>query len=367
MDIFGGLNLSKNANDLRKKFTGAMDYVKQESLTAVDVTSRKMSEGVALVNSADTKVTGTLNDYKSSAVEQLDGIVGAMSGGSLNFKDITKAVRVGRDGVTFDENDILSTVTGAMGYSVNRSGGAMMKIARDISGEFTRITGLNIGQILTSDGKKFSVNRNWRSMAGEETFRQIRRYTNMDDYIDVSVQAAIRSSIMKQAAELGMRDSYKSIWDNYPQGLGYYKRDAVLEAISTMITNGDILSVKAVADLLDRDGKNAIISKYPNLVEKIFSSFKFDDDVFPEDYPALRIEVMDLLTDLIGENWYYRNTEFGKALNLTVINSASKDIMTLLGGIPELVPLLCAAGVFRETSAKVELRRQFPTAPQFDY
>lgn len=372
MNLFDGLDLSKNVTNFKSGVENLMRDVRTNSLTPADVTTKNMSDGVALKTSNDTAVEGTITSYRSTAVDQLNGIIGSMSGGLLNFKNITKAVRMGRDGVTFDVGDILGTVSSEMGYQINSGGGrgmngAMQKIARDLSGEFNRITGLNLGQILTTDGSKFAVNRNWRGMVGNETFKLLTRYGGIDEYIDVSVQAALYSTIMKQAASLGMRDAYSRIYRQYPSGMARYARDAVLEAISEMITNGDILSVKAVADLLDKEGKSVILSKYPNLVEKIFSSFRFDDDVTPEDYPELRKVILDLLNDLIGPRWYYRQTEFGPALDLAVINTAGKDMVTLLSGVDELVPLLCTAGVFREYPATMELRKQFPTAAKFDF
>lgn len=369
MKIFEGLNLAPAVNRFKQGVTDSMRTVKNDSLTAVDVTQKNMKEGVALKTGNDTNTTGIISSYRSNVLEQLNGIIGALSGGALNTKKITKSVRIGPDGVRLDGIGLLDDVASTSGSRALKMGTAFQKgqLANELNKEFSRLTGLQVGGLITQNGQKFGINKNWRGSAGAEAFRLLGVYTPMNEYIDVSVQAAIRSAVMKKAAEFGMRDLYKNLFNSYPQGMGFYQRDAVLEALSIMITRGDILSIKAVADLLDREGKNVILSKYPNFVEKLFSSFTLDDDVFPENYAELRVVLEELLVDLIGPSWYWRETQFGQALNLIIINSASPDMIKILGTSETLAPLLCSVGFYREGSATVELRRQFPDAPQYAF
>lgn len=369
MNIFEGINLAPAVSRFKENINSSMRTIKTDSLTPVDVTQKNMKEGVALKTGNDTQTTGILSSYRSNVVEQLDGIIGALSGGALNTKKITKSVKIGPDGVRLDGIGLLDDVVGVTGNRSLKGGSAYQKaqLANELNKEFTRLTGLNVGGLITTTGEKFGINRNWRGAAGAEAFRLLGVYTPINDYIDVSVQAALRSAIMKKAAEFGMRDLYKNLYKSYPAGMGFYQRDAVLEALSIMITRGDILSIRAVAELLDREGKNVILSKYPNFVEKVFSSFKLDEDVYPEGYAELRVVLEELLADLIGPNWYTKNTQFGPALNLTIINAASPDMVKILSTSEVLAPLLCTVGFYRESSALMELRRQFPDAPQYAY
>jgi len=126
-----------------------------------------------------------------------------------------------------------------------------------------------------------------------------------------------------------------------------------------------------VLKLLDEDdggtGANSkiLMSKYPNLVSTLFSNFKFDDDVFPEDYPALLEKMLAVLEKIIGQQWWLTYTEFGMAQNLAIMTRVSKDMVTLLSGYQPIIPLLATAGKFQEVSCLVELRTQFRGAAEF--
>lgn len=371
MNPFEGLNLAPDVQSFRKNTTTAIQGVKDNSLTPVDITSKKMKEGIALKTSRDTGLKGQVTAYRDTVVDALDGIIGALSGGTLNTKDLTKAIKIGRDGVMFDENAILSTVSRAMGYPVSSQTGAHRKLAQDISREFQRITGLNVGGIISSDGKDFRLKNKAGGSVAAETMKQLTKFFGFDEFIDRSVQSAMYNSIYNNAALNGMSDSYRKIYYGYPPGFEWIRRDATLEALQNMITNGDIKSVQVVLDILDEDddglqaNRKIIASKYPNFIENLFSNFKFDDDVFPEDYPGLLAMLLDVLERIQGDNWWLKHTEFGDVLNLAIMTRASKDMVTLLQGFPPIIPLLCTAGIFNEESALVVLRRQFKGAAQF--
>lgn len=371
MDAFAGINLAPDLDLFRKKTNTSMQKVKEDNLTPYSVTQSRMKTGIATKTSRDTGVQGTITEYRDNVVDVLDGIVGALSGGLLNTKDITKAIKVGRDGVTFSTDNILQAASRQLGYPVNSEAGGMRKIAGDISKEFSRLTGMNLGQLITSDGKTFKTNKNWRGILGGETLRMVNRMTGLDKFVDRSVTASLYNSMYYNAAQFGMKDGYRAIWSAYPPGFGDVRRDATLEALRHMITNGDIESISEVLKILDEDdnglgtNRKIILSKYPNFVSNLFSNFHFDDSVFPEDYPALRDVLLDVLGKIIGENWWMTYTEFGMAQNLAIMTRVSKDMVKLLSGYDPLVPLLCTAGKFSESSCLVELRSQFRGAPQF--
>lgn len=371
MDAFSGINLAPDLTSFKKNTNTAMQRVKGDNLTPYNVTQNRMKTGIATKTSRDTGVKGTITEYRDSVVDVLDGIVGMLSGGLLNTKDLTKAVKVGRDGVIFDENGILAAASRRMGYPVNSPEGAMRKIAGDISQEFKRITGLNIGGLITSDGETFRVTKNWRGKAGAETFRMLGKLTGLDEFVDRSVTASVYNSLYYNTAMFGMSGSYRSIWNSYPNGFGFARRDATLEAFQYMIINGDIESMTEVLKLLDEDdngngsNRKILMSKYPSLIPTLFSNFKFDDDVFPEDYPALLAKLLEVLEKIIGPEWWMTYTEFGMAQNLAIMTRVSKDMVTLLSGYQPIIPLLATAGMFQEASCLVELRNQFRGAAQF--
>ena len=371
MDAFEGITLAPAVDAFKKNVNIAMQKVKEVNLSPYSVTQYRMGEGIAKKTSRDTGVQGTITEYRDNVVNVLDGIVGAISGGLLKTTDITKAIKVGRDGVTFSTDDILRAASKQLGYPVSSTSGAMRKIAGDISREFSRMTGMNLGTLITSDGKTFKTNKNWRGLIGGETMKMVTRIGGLDKILDRSVTGALYNSMYYNAAQFGMKDGYRGIWNSYPNGFGDVRRDATLEALRYMITNGDIDSVSEVLKILDEDDKGLgtnrkiIMSKYPNFVENLFSNFRFDDGVFPEDYPALLAVLLDVLEKIVGDDWWMTYTEFGYAQNLAIINRVSKDAITLLSGYEPIIPLLCTAGKFQEASALVQLRAQFRGAPQF--
>lgn len=373
MDIFGGVDLAPSLNLFKKNTNNSMQRVKEDSLTPVDVSQKNMQKGTALKTSKDTGLKGTVTDYRDTVVSALDGIIGAMSGGYLNTKDITRSIKVGRDGVTFDENNILRAVSTKMGYPVSSESGAMRQVASDISKEFNRVTGLNIGRILTSDGKNFKVSKNWKGQMGGEVFKQLTKFTGMDDFIDVSVRSAVYNSLYYNASRFGMKDSYRRIYNTYPLGFEKIRRDATLEALQYMITNGDIDSIDEVLKILDEDdggltaNRKIISSKFPNFIEILFSNFRFDDDVFPEDYPALLAKLLSVLERIRGHEWWLTYTEFGMAHNMAIMTRVGKDMRTLLSTYEPLIPLLCTIGNFSEEKATVILKRDFKGSAIFPH
>jgi hypothetical protein len=356
MDLFSGLDLNPSVTSFQSNTNTAMKSVKESSLTPADVTTANQKQGVALKTSRDTGVMGTISEYRSTAVEQLNGIIGSLSGGTLNLKDLTKSIRMGPDGITFSDNAIISAVSGAAGYKVSGQSGAARALSASLAAEFKKITGLNIGNILTTNGTKFRVNDNWRGQLGKQTLNMLGKAAGLDDLLDVSVKGAFYNSVLKNATIFGMSDSYRKIWDSYPKGFDLIKRDAAIEAMENVITNGDVESMDAMLKLFDTQTKNVLLGKYPRFVSILFSNFRFDKTAIPEEYPIIRAKLLAILEDLIGPEWYMKQTYFGKVLDLGLMNNASPDLKTLLQPVDDLVPLLCTAGMFHDASALGQLR-----------
>lgn len=362
--IFDGLNLGEGLNSFKKQTNSQMGTVKEGVLTPMDVTGDKLKEGVALVKPQDTSVKGTITKYKSSAVSELDGIIGMLSGGLLNTKAITKAIKIGPDGVTLNDDSILSSASNQMGVPVSGKTSAMRKLASMVTSEFKAITGVNLNGVITTDGKGYRINGNWRNSVGRETMSMIQKFTGINEFIDTSVQNAMYNSVMKMAAGLGMSDSYKSIYDLYKDRRS--AQQIMVDAVRTMIARGDIVSIDAVLALLDQQGISAINAGYPEFIKTLFSRFRFDQDVYPEDYPLLQAKLMSVLDRVCGPEWWMAYTQFGVAYDLTLINSASKDMITLLSSIEHLQPMIATAGMFMERSAVAELKRTLKNAPVYN-
>jgi len=366
MDMFSGLNLGEKLSAFQSNTNNAMKNVNSSTLTPMDATAKNIKEGVALKTARDTSVSGTISQYRSSVVEELDGIVGFITGGLLKTSDITKAIRVGRDGVTFSDDAIIAAVGGSLGYPVNGKSGVMRKIASGVSAEFKRITGLNIGSILTANGTEFRVNKNWRGQVGQQVLRMVGDTIGIDEFLDYSVKGAIYNNVLYNAVGYGMTGSYAKLYAAYPPGFYALRRDATLVAMQTAITNGDLESMDALLKLMETESRMTLLGKYPNFISDLFSKFKFDDGVYPEDHPAVLAKLKSVVSGIAGEEWYYRYTAFGKAYNLGLIMNVSADMKVLLLQWPEIIPLVAFAGQFKETKPIDQLRSMFPNAAQFD-
>ena len=365
--LLDGFDIGKDVQAFKQTTNQSLSTVRGDTLTPINTTTQRLNEGVALVNPNDTSLTSRITNFKGQYIEQLNGVVGAISGGLLNVKDITKSIRIGKDGVMFSTDSLLSAVSTQLGYPVSGKTGAMRKIGNTITKEFNRLTGLNMSQLITIDGGKFRVTEDWRGQMGGEILTELQEFAGVDEYLDVSVQTSLYNSILYNSSIFGMSDAYKSLWDNYPyEGL---RQDAFIEAIGFMIKNGDVTSVDVVMGFLDAQGKNALLNKYPDFIEKLFTNFKFDKGVLPEDHPALKAKLLAILVRVAGENWMYRETQFGKAYNLGLVSNISDDMVTLLSPITaseesnEYIPLLCCRGAFQEQSALAVLDRSFSDAP----
>jgi hypothetical protein len=365
--LLDGLDLGKDVKAFKTSTNTAMRSVRGDTLTPINTTTARLDEGVALVNPQDTTLKDRISNYRGQYIEQLDGVVSAISGGLLNTKDITKAIKVGRNGVVFDTDNILYAASSKLGFPVSSEKGAMRKLASSLNKEFNRLTGLNVDQLLTVDGESFRVGENWRGQIGESLLDNLVDYAGIDEFVDVSLKTSLYNSVIYNSSIFGMSDIYKNLWDNYPyEGL---RQDAFIEAINIMIKNGDIISVDVVMGMLDEQGKNALLNKYPNFIEQLFSNFKFDANMLQENYPALKVKLLAILERVAGPRWMYRDTQFGEAYNLGLVSTISEDMITLLSPVTvedatnEYIPLLATSGMFKEQSALDVLDKSFDNPP----
>ncbi|EJI5696452.1 hypothetical protein NFI00_000155 [Salmonella enterica] len=360
--LFDDLNLGSSLDTFKKNTSNAMNTVKSSILTPVSTITEKVNDGIALVKATDSKLQSVVSSYKSAAIEQLDGIIGALSGGMLNTSDLTKMVRVGPDGVTFSPDDLVRDVGNKIGLDLSGGGnGFMNQIASGINSQFNSITSGYFGDLVTTDGKSFKISKNWRGQAGSAMLDMLRRYGGIDDLIDVSVTNSFYNTLLYNSAQFGMSDSYASIIAKYQ-----IKKDAqaaMLEAIQYMLANGDVDSLQKMLELMDKEGVMSVNARYPEFVENLLSKFTFAANTYPEEYPAIREKLLNVLTSFAGPNWHLRSTQFGSAYNLALTSQISADVTTLLMEDPTYSPLLFTSGMFQDTNAIEVLKNQFPGAP----
>ncbi len=361
-DIFKDLNLGDNLTNFRKNTDNLMTDVKTNVLTPVSAVMEKAKDGLALVKSTDSKVQSMLTNFRSQAVEQMDGILGALSGGLLNTSDITKAVRYDQNGFSFDSSSLSSAIGNKIGLDLSSKDAFISQMSSTISSEFNRISNGAFGGLLSVDGKGFRVNGDWRGIVGQGVLNTFLRYTDAEDLVDYSITNSFYNSLLYNAADYGMKDSYASIFNKYtsPEAA----RDGLTEAIGRMLNKGDLESINAVLDLLDNQNKTMIMAKYPDFLESLLSNFTFDTDVTPADYPAIRDRLYRVINEITYRSqWWLRYTQFGYVYDLSLVNRLSTDMLTLLSIDENIIPLLCARNIFITDGAVNVLKQSFPQAP----
>lgn len=360
--LFDNLDLGSSLDAFKKNTSNAMNTVKSSILTPVNAVTEKVNDGIALIKSTDSKLQSVISEYRSAAVEQLDGIIGALSGGMLNTSDLTKMVKIGPDGVTFSPDDLVRDVGNKIGLDIGGDGnGFMRQIAGGINNQFNSITSGYFGDLVSTDGKTFKISKNWRGQGGAAMLDMLRRYGGIDDLIDVSVTNSFYNTLLYNSAQFGMSDSYASIIAKYQ-----FKKDAqaaLLEAIQYMLANGDVDSLQKVLEIMDKDGVMSVNAKYPEFVENLLSKFTFAANTYPEEYPAIREKLINVLNKFAGPSWYLRVTQFGSAYNLALTSQISADVVTLFMEDSEYAPLLYTSGMFQDDNAITVLKNQFPSAP----
>lgn len=364
MSLFEGLNLSDNIKSFQSKVTGAVKDVKSNTLTSIDPTLTKVKEGVSLVTNKDTGMISKVNAYKSEVVNKLEGVVGSLSGGRLNAKELTSTLKLGKNGLYLDKNQLTSKIMDAYGVRVPNLEGFAREISSGINSEFNRLTGLN-GNLLTTDGIKIRMVGDWRDKLGDMALKEVIDLTGMDGYLDASITGAFNNTVFRNAVRYGMNTQYGDIYKAYPPGMEGIRRDIVLELIDDVLRTGDLISLKSLVDLLEREGKNVIFSRYPDFVERLFKGFRFDPDLHIEDRPMLLELLKELLNNLVGKDWYLINTAHGKAYNLILVSDVSSDMRELLITWDEVAPLVCCSGKFKEQPAVEIMFSQFKHTPKF--
>lgn len=365
MSLFDGLNLSDNVKNFQLDVNSTMKDIRSNTLSTIDPAISKVKEGVALVTNKDTGMVAKVESYKSEVVNKLSGVVGNLSGGRLNLKDITGTIKVGKDGFFIDKKQLTGKLMDAYGLRTPDLAGFARELTSDINSEFQRLTGLNGMNLLTADGTKIRITGGWGDKMKDFAIKEISDVIGLDGVFDVSVEAALKNALFKKSVNYGMSGQYKSIYDTYGPGMESVRRDVVLELIDEVLKAGDLISLKALIDLLEREGKNAVFSRYPDFVERLFANFKFDRDLHIEDRPEMVELLKSVLNTLVGPKWFYKKTVFGEAYNLALVNRISPDMKDLLILWEEVVPLVCASGMFPVQSAKSVMFKEFEFAPKF--
>lgn len=362
--IFGNIDIGKNISDYQNSVTKGLNGYSGDIVKAISPIQNKLKEGTALVKSTESKVGSVITGYRDSVIGTLNSIVGSLSGGLINFSDAAKYVKIGSNGVSFDTQGLTAQLGSKIGLDLNSNSSLMYQLTNMANSEFNDLTGGVFGNLVTSDGSSFRITQNWRDQAGNGLLSLLGRTTSLTGIMDDTFNTSYYNSLLKLSAQYGMSDSYESIMKNYTDQED--AQTAVINIIPTLMQNGDLVSMGKVLDLVSTTRYAVINAKYPQLINQLFNNFSIDQNTSVGEYPTIKALFFKVITTIFGNNWYLRKTAFGDVLDLGLVNQVSDDIKKVLvsdATYPEIIPLLCSAGIFNSEDAITVFERNFPDAP----
>lgn len=366
--IFTGVNAQKTVSDFRNNTSQALSRYKGDVVKAISPVQNKLKEGVAFIKSTESKVAATITGYKEEVIENLNSIVGSLTGGLFDFSDASKYLSVGPNGVSFDKQGLAAEIGGKIGLDLSTNTSLMYQMTNLANEEFGELTGGYFGNMVTTDGSSFRITENWRSQLGGGLLDVLGRTTGINNtLLDSTFTMSYYNSLMKMSAQYGMSDSYKSIMDKYINKAD--AETALINSIPYMMQSGDLISLGKVLDLVSKERYAVINAKYPQLIDNIFSNFSLDPGTETGKFPEIKALFLRVCTTIYGAEWYYQDTGLGKAYNLGLISNVSDDMKKVLMSdetASEIVAVMCCAGMFSESSAIDTFKGYFPGVPMLE-
>jgi len=366
--VFDNLNPANNISDFSKNVTQGLKKYSGDAVKAIDPVKNKLKDGVALFKSTESQVTGTITAYKSSVVEKLNSIVNSLTGGLIDTKDLSRYIKIGANGVSLDKAGITAALGAKIGFDLSSNAALMNQITNTMNQEFGDLTGGYFGNMVTSDNGSFRITKNWRDQFGNGFLNALQRTTGISTSLfDNTIATAYNNSMLYTAADYGMSDSYAQIVNAYTD-----KEDAktaLINAVSYMLRNGDLVSIAKVLELIDPYQYAVLNAKYPQLISQIFGNFTLDPNTTIDQYPAIKQQLMDVCGKVVGTTWYLRNNAFGQTYDMGMLGSISTDIKKVMlcnETYPELIPLICTSGMFASMNAISAFQQNFPNVPMLD-
>lgn len=365
---FTGTNPPNNVTDFAKNVSKGLQKYKSSAVQAIDPIKNKLKDGVALVKSTESKISNTITSYKSDVIQNLNSIIGSLTGGLVNVDDITKYVKVGPNGVSFDKQGLAANLGSKIGIDLTTNNSLMYQLTNSINQQFNDLTGGYFGNMVQSDGSSFRVTQNWRDKLGNGLLDALQRTTGVQrGLFDYTITTAYNNSLLNLSAQYGMSDSYAGIMTAYTDQQD--AKTALIDAVSFMLRNGDLISINEVLTLIDPYQYGVLNAKYPQLISQIFANYAVDPNTDPATYPTIKANLLNVCSKVVGPTWYLRTNEFGTTFDLSTLATISDDIKKVLlsdNTYPELIPLICATGMFTSMSAITVFTQQFPNVPMLD-
>lgn len=322
------------------------------------------ASGIALVDENSSAVTQSMTNYKSSTLEGIMSKSRDLVGGILNNPDLGYVLTY-EDGFKVDSDQLIRIASQGLGLPINSIGSIKGDLGGAFLDELNAMTGGLSSSLYFEDGGKLKIGDGWQMNIASNLLDFVGRIDgDFGKVVNMAGINAVLNTMVYQAAQNSMYQSYESFADQYLFYSDYI--DALINSLEYILGRGDLESLNEIFKIIEKEGIQQVRARYPDLIERMLSSFYFTSETHQDDYQQLAIMLDKLLVDFGGDQWWKLNTEFGLADNLVVVSSITDDAKLLLEDFEKYHPLLLSAGVFQEAPALEEFLRQIPNAIAFE-
>lgn len=362
---FDGVDLSNTLQQANRSMGETVSGLDKQLVNPFKSITDGVQSGVALISEKESQILNNISSYKSAAIDGINNALKNITGGLFNIGDIGSIITY-QDGFKVDTNQLLRLGSKGLGFNIN----SMMDLKQEIGDGFLKeLDSMTFGlasSVFKADGTKIHLADDWKFGVGNS----IIDFLGKDDpdgfgsIVNVAAMNSILNTMVYQTVNTGMWQGYGNYGDMYIFQSDYH--DALIDSLAIAIGRGDAKSIQTILDIIEKEGVLKVNAKYPDLIEQMLSNFTFGMDVTPDQYPELTQLLLKVCVTVSGPNWYKYPTQFGEAYRVALVGFISEDAKMLLNEVEELIPLLCASGVFFDQRAQDVFISDFPKAVIFD-
>lgn len=339
--------------------------LKDQVVNPFKAITSSVQDGVALVSNTQAVITKNISAYKSSAIDGINNALKNITGGLFDLSDLGSLVTY-KDGFKLNTDQLLGLAGKKLGFNISSMTDLKNQIGNGFVSELDKMTGgIASGLIIAdTDGSfiKLKISDSWEydSAMSLINFLGVNDPEGFGSVLNVAAINATLNTLLTQSIQNGLTRSLGNFKDMYVYQSDYH--DALITSSNVAANNGDIETLNSIIGIVEETGAGKIAALYPNTIQQTLSNYLFSNDTDPSDYPALTAALLNVCKSLGGEDWYKYGTQFGQATNVGLVNSISDDAKILLEDTQDLIPLLCASGIFVEQSATDLFMSDFPNA-----
>lgn len=318
------------AVDISNSISSAMKQAGSLSTNAVSKATSMftggLQENLALVDSAAKSGVASLNAFKDSQINALNGFIKKVSGGALSISELTSYIDI-RNGFKIDYAGLGKRLGEAAGFPID----SVMNMTNDIKQQAMNLLDAyqnkNYLGILNSLGIEIGTmdgSYELTSMLTDLLSRYSAEDSEFSSYVDRTAQVAFLNVMLQYTVSAGLWEGIDTLLAQYTvkeDGLS-----ALANSASYAVNNGDVYTLRAI---VDRVGVARVKALNPTVVASLLQNFRFKANTTSDQYPDYRTRLIGLL-NLLEPGWDTKKFGSITAKKLEPFVTCSTDVVTLL-------------------------------------